>query len=116
MSTSHPNYEAIAALVEAGVLKGYENNTFNPDGNLTRAQMAKILVKGFKLEEEKYSNLPFDDVKNNEWHANYIQTLFANKITTGKTASKYDPNANITRGQAASFIYRTEITKNKKQL
>lgn len=111
VSTSHPSYEAIAALVEAGVLKGYENNTFNPDGNLTRAQMAKILVKGFKFEEEKYSNLPFDDVKNNEWHANYIQTLFANKITTGKTASKYDPNANITRGQAASLIYRTELTK-----
>ncbi|QUG40573.1 S-layer homology domain-containing protein [Psychrobacillus sp. INOP01] len=111
VSTSHPNYEAIAALVEAGVLKGYENNTFHPDGNLTRAQMAKMLVKGFKFEEEKYSNLPFDDVKNNEWHANYIQTLFDHKITTGKTASKYDPNAYVTRGQAASFIYRTEATK-----
>lgn len=111
VSTSHPSYEAIAALVEAGVLKGYENSTFNPDGNLTRAQMAKMLVKGFKFEEEKSSNLPFDDVKNNEWHANYIQTLFANKITTGKTASKYEPNANVTRGQAASFIYRTEAIK-----
>ncbi|WP_419961109.1 S-layer homology domain-containing protein [Psychrobacillus sp. BM2] len=116
VSSSHPNYGAIAALVEAGVLKGYENNTFNPDGNLTRAQMAKMLVKGFKFEEEKYSNLPFDDVKNNEWHANYIQTLFANKITTGKTASKYEPNAYVTRGQAASFIYRTETTKKQEAI
>ncbi|MEK3952566.1 S-layer homology domain-containing protein [Psychrobacillus sp. FSL K6-1464] len=116
VSTNHPNYGAIAALVEAGVLKGYENNTFNPDGNLTRAQMAKILVKGFKFEEEKFSNLPFNDVKDNEWYANYIQTLFAMKITTGKNASMYDPNASVTRGQVASFIYRTELTKKQEAI
>lgn len=111
LGTSHPNYGAIAALVEVGVLKGYENDTFKPDGHLTRAQMAKMLVEGFKIKEEKYSNLPFDDVKNNEWHANYIQTLFSHKITTGKTVNKYDPNAYVSRGQVASFIYRTELTK-----
>ena len=104
----NPYYGHIAALVNAGVIKGYDDKTFKPSGNLTRAHVAQMLVLGFKLEEEKLSNLPFKDVNNKQWFANHIQTLFSNKITSGTTATTFSPNAFVTRGQVASFIFKSE--------
>ncbi|MBO0589155.1 S-layer homology domain-containing protein [Sporosarcina sp. E16_8] len=104
----HPYYGHIAALVNAGIIKGYEDKTFKPTGNLTRAHVAQMLVLGFKLEEDKLSNLPFKDVNNKQWFANHIQTLFSNKITSGTTATTFSPNAFVTRGQVASFIFKSE--------
>lgn len=106
---SHPYYGHIAALVNAGIIKGYEDNTFRPTGNLTRAHVAQMLVLGYEFEEQKLSNLPFTDINNKQWHANYIQTLFSNEITTGTTPTTFSPNAFVTRGQVASFIYRSEL-------
>ena len=110
----HPYYGHIAALVNAGIIKGYEDKTFKPTGNLTRAHVAQMLVLGFKLEEEKLSNLPFKDVNEKQWFANYIQTLFSNKITSGTTATTFSPNAIVTRGQVASFIFKSESATEKK--
>lgn len=106
---NHPYYGHIAALVNAGIIKGYEDNTFKPTGNLTRAHVAQMLVLGYKLEEKKLSNLPFKDVNDKQWFANYIQTLFANDITSGTTATTFSPNAFVTRGQAASFIFKSKL-------
>lgn len=105
----HPYYGHIAALVNAGIIKGYEDKTFKPTGNLTRAHVAQMLVLGYDLEENKLSNLPFKDVNNKQWFANYIQTLFSNKITSGTTATTFSPNAFVTRGQVASFIFKSEV-------
>lgn len=108
----HPYYGHIAALVNAGIIKGYEDKTFKPTGNLTRAHVAQMLVLGYKLEEDKLSNLPFKDVNEKQWFANHIQTLYSNKITSGTTATTFSPNAFVTRGQVASFIYKSESATN----
>src|SRR5690606_9113631 len=42
---------AINALVNAGIINGYEDNTFKPNAPLTRGQMAKVLVDAFGLEK-----------------------------------------------------------------
>lgn len=109
---NHPYYGHIAALVNAGIIKGYEDNTFKPTGNLTRAHIAQMIVLGYKLQEEKLSNLPFKDINEKQWFSDYIQTLFSNKITSGTTATTFSPNAFVTRGQVASFLFKSEaITK-----
>lgn len=110
----HPYYGHIAALVNAGVIKGYEDNTFKPKGNLTRAHVSQMLVLGYKLEENKLSNLPFKDINEKQWFANHIQTLFSNKITSGTTATTFSPNAFVTRGQVASFIFKSESATKQK--
>ncbi|WP_438315767.1 S-layer homology domain-containing protein [Sporosarcina sp. FA9] len=108
---SNPYYAHIAALVEAKIISGYENGTFGPKNNLTRAQMAKIIVLGFEFEAAEKGNLPFTDVKAGEWHEDFITTLYANEITTGTTATTFSPNRLVTRGQMAAFINRSEATE-----
>lgn len=111
VSKSYPFYGEIAALVNAGIIKGYTDDTFKPTESLTRAQMAQYLVLGFELEQENLPKLPFNDVNAKSAHAKYIQALVASKITTGKTTTTFEPNAKLTRGEAAAFIHRAGQAK-----
>ncbi|WP_399629245.1 S-layer homology domain-containing protein [Sporosarcina sp. SG10008] len=108
VSKTSPYYGYIAALVEAGVISGFEDNTFRPGDSLSRAQMAKIIVLGFEFEEMKSGKLPFSDINDKQWHIDYVRTLYAKEITTGTTPTKFSPNALVTRGQMASFVFRSE--------
>jgi len=104
-----PNYGPIAVLVEAGVINGFKDNTFRPNSKLTRAEMAKILVLGFKFEKDKLTKLPFTDVNEKSWSTEYIQALYTSKVTTGTSRTTFEPSALVTRGQMASFIHRSEL-------
>ena len=108
VSKNHPYYKYIAALVEEGIISGYEDNTFRPNDSLTRAQMAKILVLGFELDEMKNVRLPFSDINAKQWHIEFVRSLYGHEITTGTTPTTFSPNAHVTRGQMASFVLRGE--------
>lgn len=108
VSKTSPYYGHIAALVEAGIISGFEDNTFKPGASLSRAQMAKMIVLGFEFDEMKSVKLPFSDINDKQWHIEYVRTLYAKEITTGTTPTKFSPNALVTRGQMASFVFRSE--------
>ena len=108
VSKTSPYYGYIAALVEEGIISGYEDNTFKPHDSLTRAQMAKIIVLGFSLEEMESVQLPFSDINSKQWHVDFVRSLYAHEITTGTTTTTFSPNAFVTRGQMASFVFRSE--------
>ncbi|MBD7984541.1 S-layer homology domain-containing protein [Sporosarcina sp. Sa2YVA2] len=108
VSKTHASYKYIAALVEAGIISGYEDNTFRPNDSLTRAQMAKILVLGFELDGKENVELPFKDINAKQWHMEFVRSLYGHEITTGTTPTTFSPNAHVTRGQMASFVFRGE--------
>ena len=108
ISKTSPYYSYIAALVEEGIISGYEDNTFRPNDSLTRAQMAKIIVLGFELEETPSVRLPFSDINSKQWHMEFVRSLYSHEITTGTTPTTFSPNALVTRGQMASFVFRSE--------
>ena len=106
--TSYVYYKQIAAIENAGIMSGVGNGKFNPSANLTRAQMAKILVEAFKLSGT--SGITFKDVGKTHWAAEYIDTLATNKITTGYGDDTFKPNVEVSRAHFAVFLYRA-ITK-----
>ncbi len=82
---------------------------YNPNGRVTRGQMAAFLhrmakVSGKASSSAKY-NLKFWDVKNHMFK-NDIGWLSSKGITTGYTATSFKPEADITRGEMAAFLYR----------
>ena len=101
-------YGPIAALAEAGIINGYDDKTFKPNNNLKRSQMAKIITLGFGLEETALTDNRFTDVKSTDAYAGYVQAMLTNNVTTGTTATTFEPNALVTRGQIASFVVRSE--------
>lgn len=105
-------YAHVAALSQAGVINGYENNTFRPNDPIERGEMAKILVEAFQtLDKSDSGQTPFSDVDADKWYSAYISALIDNEITTGKTATTFAPHDIVTRAEAATFLYRAEMVK-----
>ena len=90
----HWGEEAINKLFEKGIVTGDEYNHFNPDNNITRAEVAAILVRAFNLEQE-YTYL-FTDVSGNEWYAGFIGAVSSCGIMNGDIGY-FRPNDLITR-------------------
>lgn len=82
---------------------------YNPNGNVTRGQMAAFLHRmakesGKAPKNGQYSS-PFKDVQHNMFK-NDIGWLYSKDITTGYTPTSFKPDASITRGEMAAFLYR----------
>lgn len=99
---THPYFEAITKVQQAGIFSSDKGN-FNPTANMTRAQMAKVLVSAFNLTS--FKNLTFKDVPASHWAYNDIAILAANGITTGDHGY-FKPQEPVTRAQFAAFLYR----------
>ena len=96
---------AVNAVVEAKIASGTSKTTFNPDANITRQEMAKMIANAYNLKAGTTKN-EFKDVNNN-WDA-YVDALLANGITLGKTATTFAATASVTRGEFALFVHRSE--------
>jgi hypothetical protein len=95
-------YEYVAAVVDEGIFS--KANTFNPNKPLTRGQMAKILVKAFRLKGDYQGEIK-DVSKEFE---SYVRVLAANGITQIYNDNTYKPNAVVTRAQFAVFFARVK--------
>ncbi|MFC5589118.1 S-layer homology domain-containing protein [Sporosarcina soli] len=102
------HYKYVAAIANAGYFTGFEDQTFRPNTPMTRAQMAKVIALGYKLELDPAIENPFTDVSNSAWYVDHVRTLINNKVTKGKTATTFEPNDTVTRAQMASFVSRAE--------
>jgi hypothetical protein len=104
---THPYYAQIAAVVGSGYMNGKGNGIFDPEGNLTRAQMAAILASAYSLTGEYEKG--FVDVPTTYWASKQIQALAANNITTGYPDGTFKPGGTVTRVQYSAFLYRILI-------
>ncbi|XWN53000.1 S-layer homology domain-containing protein [Anoxybacillus flavithermus] len=96
--------EAVAIVQAAGIMTGDEKGNFNPNANITREQMAKVVVEAFKLTKPaNYTTKVTDLDKAAPWAREYIQVLEANGVTKN---TEFMPKQNVTRGQFASFVVR----------
>ncbi|MFS1517132.1 S-layer homology domain-containing protein [Bacillus sp. SCS-151] len=104
VSTDHQYYKTIAAVANAGIVKGKEDGTFDPEGTLTRGQMAAILQRAYDLAGQAAAD--FKDVPADHWAYKEISALAANGVTTGYEDQTFKPNNYVTRAQFSAFLYR----------
>ena len=106
VTTANTYYGAIAALANAGIINGYPDGTYKPGEPVQRNHMAKIIANAFDLEPTSGAKNPFTDVHRN--YVGYVTALYESGVTTGRTATTFGGNANVTRGQLATFVIRAE--------
>ena len=99
---SHMYFEVINQVQQAGLFDGIDGN-FQPNANMTRAQMAKVLVVAFNLTATEQET--FKDVPSTHWAYAYIANLAANGIAIGDQ-DKFRPNDAVTRAEFTTFLYR----------
>ncbi|RXJ02939.1 S-layer homology domain-containing protein [Anaerobacillus alkaliphilus] len=102
--------DAIAKAVELGVITGKTASTFAPNDKLTRGDMAVLLQRALKLTVDPEVEVPFTDIEG-KYYTEAVKAVYQAGLTTGATATTFNPTGTVTRAQFATFLYRSELVQ-----
>ena len=105
------NTEAVDACTALNIIGGYPDGSFKPEGNITRAEVTKMIcvaLNGGKEPNLATNATPtFSDVRtnaNSAWAEKYIESCYAQGIVSGVGAGKFAPAGNVTGTQLAKML------------
>lgn len=111
--------DAVDTLVALNILKGYEDGTFRPKEDVSRAEMAKIIYtvkNGGSDDASAFNgiNSSFTDITGH-WAEGYIKYCQAQGIIDGKSNTSFDPDSNVTGTEALKMSlvllgYKSDIS------
>ena len=110
VDASNVNQEAIEVLQTVGIMTGDQNGNFNPDGSITRNEMAVVMAHLLNLDYDYYRGTnPFTDVP--EWAAPYVAACAAEGVVAGIGNGRFDPDGSVTREQTAVILFNYAQSK-----
>ena len=99
--------DAVSMLTTLGVIEGYEDGSFQPEGTVTRAEMAKMIfvVRNNTADDKAYANVStsLTDISGH-WAEGYIKFCESQGIIAGKGNGIFDPDATVTGTEAAKML------------
>ena len=105
--------EAVAVLNGMGVFKGYEDGSFKPENNITRAEVATIIYRIYTADVAKndksglYASYnKFTDMAGAGWAAGYIGYCSNAELVKGYPNGTFQPSGNITGYEVLAMILR----------
>ena len=96
--------KAVAWAIENGITNGMTETTFAPNATCTRGQSVTFLYRALKGTASGSTN--FTDVKSDTFYADAINWAVANNVTNGTSNTTFSPNADCTRAEIVTFLYR----------
>ena len=96
--------KAVAWAVENGITNGMTETTFAPDATCTRGQSVTFLYRALKGTASGSTN--FTDVASDAFYADAVNWAVANNVTNGTSNTTFSPNADCTRAEIVTFLYR----------
>lgn len=110
--TSGSEFEsAITYGQDAGLITGYEDNTFRPDQNVTRAEALKLILVANDIEVEHADLESFSDVESSSWFAAYVDTAKREGWVQGYDDGTFRPNERVNRAEALKILANVSHTK-----
>ncbi len=103
----HSYKKAITTLSKLNVINGYENNTFEPDKNITRAEFTKIIVYTLGYDKVTDKITQFTDVSEDHWANANIKTAYDLGIINGFDETTFKPDDPVTYEQALKMVVCT---------
>lgn len=119
-----PVEQAVERLVNLGVLEGYPDGTFRPNGNISRAEYAAVVTRAKGLKQavaNSHGTTIFGDVPGSSWSSGYINVAVQEGLIVGmgiiNGVNTFGPELNITYEQAITIVvralgYETEAQSN----
>lgn len=98
----------IAYLEEYGIIDGYDDGTFKPDAEISRAEFVTMAERAYKLFGEVRSEKEniFTDIDNSHWAAEHIYTAIAMDWIKGYADGTFRPDNKITRAEVVTIVNR----------
>ena len=98
--------DAVAWAEQQGIVRGFDDGTFQPNAAITRAEFAAIATRFFDDENVTYPDDLFSDITGSEWYANAIARAVAHDLVGGYPDGTMQPNATITRAESCAIVNR----------
>ena len=95
---------AVSTLSKAGIIAGYEDGSFRPNGYITRAEFATIAARFFDVTYNGKDLFP--DISGH-WAKDYINQAANKGFVNGYEDGTFKPDRNITRAEAVTLVNRT---------
>ena len=93
---------AVSTMVNAGIIQGYEDGTFRPNNNITRAEFAAIasrfMSSGYDVEKDLFTDIA------NHWARESINDAAMTKWINGYPDGTFLPDKAITRAEAVTLV------------
>ena len=96
--------KAVAWAIENGITNGMTETTFAPNATCTRGQSVTFLYRALKGTASGSAN--FTDVKSDAFYADAVNWAVASDVTNGTSNTTFSPNADCTRAEIVTFLYR----------
>jgi hypothetical protein len=107
VSSKHWAVEFIAQAVAEGAVKGYPNNTFKPNGFITRAEGVAIIARFAKLPQAAVLESPFPDVPGRFWAAKEILSAREAGLLKFLEGRFFESNKKLTRAEVVEILSKT---------
>lgn len=114
--TDHPNADAIMYAQEEGIVQGYNDGTFKPSKQITRAEFTKIIVAaalGYDPAQDPtgadvfaLEGLVFTDLKTGAWYVPFVRKSVQALIVSGYPDGTFRPDQTINFAEAAKIVVR----------
>lgn len=99
-------HEGVDYALTNGLMNGVGGGKFEPDGQLTRAQLVTVLYRAAGEPDTGKQVNPFTDVADDAWYTKAVIWAANNGIVNGVAKNVFAPDASITREQIATMLYR----------
>jgi len=100
----------IEACVQAGIVSGYGDGTYQPGNPVTRDQMAVFIARALAGGDENVPDGPdtatFNDVPTDFWAYKYVEYCVITGVVQGFDPVTYGPTVTVSRDAMAAFIAR----------
>lgn len=98
--------DAVDWAVESGITMGTDDTHFYPDGICTREQAVTFLWRAAGSPEPETRTMPFTDVPVGSYYYDAVLWAVRENITKGTTSTTFSPDADCTRAQIVTFLWR----------
>lgn len=95
---------SIQTLSDQGILTGYPDGTFRPEGLVTRAEFSAMLVKALGLNASATGSQTFNDVPSTHWAYPSIETVRSTGLVSGYPNGQFMPSRSISRAESMAIL------------
>lgn len=88
-------YKSVSVFVTEGIIQGYEDNTFQPEREINRAEALKIILEAFQLENGPQAEIGFSDVGEDAWFDEYVSVGVERGIVQGYDDGSFRPGNQV---------------------
>ena len=102
-------YDYVETMYNQGWINGYPDGKFRPSVGINRAEIAKMVVNAFGIEQDLSGAPHFDDVSSSDWYYGYVETAYNNGLMRGYGDGSFGPANAVTRAETVKITYDGQL-------